>query len=99
MGYNTSWNAAPGYQAWPGQTGAADPNAAGQGSVQIDPSTGQPDYSAQWAEYYRSMGLHREAEMIEQQAKQNANKNPDMSQQGKFLNLLIYRNRCAQITI
>ncbi|XP_003425215.1 far upstream element-binding protein 3 isoform X2 [Nasonia vitripennis] len=81
MGYNASWNAAPGYQAWPGQTATADPNAAGQ-AVQIDPNTGQPDYSAQWAEYYRSMGLHREAEMIEQQAKQNASKNPDMSQQG-----------------
>lgn len=33
-----------------------------------DPS-GQPDYSAQWADYYRSMGMHREAEAIEQQAK------------------------------
>ncbi|XP_069937503.1 far upstream element-binding protein 2-like isoform X1 [Cherax quadricarinatus] len=30
---------------------------------------GQPDYSAQWADYYRSMGMHREAEAIEQQAK------------------------------
>lgn len=38
-------------------------------SVQINPSTGQPDYSQQWIEYYKSMGLHREAEMIEQQLK------------------------------
>lgn len=38
-------------------------------SVQINPSTGQPDYSAQWIEYYKSMGMHREAEMIEQQLK------------------------------
>lgn len=30
---------------------------------------GQPDYSAQWADYYRSMGMHREADAIEQQAK------------------------------
>lgn len=30
---------------------------------------GQPDYSAQWIEYYKSIGLHREAEMIEQQLK------------------------------
>lgn len=32
-------------------------------------ATGQPDYSAQWIEYYKSIGLHREAEMIEQQLK------------------------------
>jgi len=28
------------------------------------------DFSAQWIQYYRSMGMHREAEFIEQQAKQ-----------------------------
>jgi far upstream element-binding protein len=28
---------------------------------------GQADYSSQWAEYYRSLGMNREAEMIEQQ--------------------------------
>ena len=43
------------------------PDAGGQ--VQVNPATGQPDYSIQWAEYYRSLGMHREAEMIEQQAK------------------------------
>lgn len=40
--------------------------------VQVNPQTGQPDYSLQWAEYYRSLGMHREAEMIEQQAKNKA---------------------------
>ena len=33
--------------------------------------TGQPDYSAQWAEYYRSMGMHEQANLIDQQLKQN----------------------------
>lgn len=47
-------------------------------SVQVNPQTGQPDYSAQWVEYYRSLGLHTEADMIEQQAKQNK---PEHSQQ------------------
>jgi far upstream element-binding protein len=92
MGYNPSWNATPGYQAWPGQTPTGDPNAASQGSVQINPATGQPDYSAQWAEYYRSMGMHREAEIIEQQTKQQQQQQQatgvktDMNQQpGKFI--------------
>lgn len=31
---------------------------------------GGSDFSAQWIQYYRSMGMHREAEFIEQQAKQ-----------------------------
>ncbi|RZF38067.1 hypothetical protein LSTR_LSTR006466 [Laodelphax striatellus] len=46
---------------------AAAPN--NQVQVPVNPQTGQPDYSAQWAEYYRSVGMHREAELIEQQAK------------------------------
>jgi len=29
----------------------------------------QPDYSAQWAEYYRSLGKFKEAEAIEAQMK------------------------------
>ena len=35
---------------------------------------GGGDYSAQWADYYRSLGMTREAEMIEQQ--QGGNSNP-----------------------
>jgi len=33
----------------------------------VNPSTGQVDYSAQWIEYYRSVGLHDQAAMIEEQ--------------------------------
>ncbi|XP_064074960.1 far upstream element-binding protein 3 isoform X3 [Vanessa tameamea] len=41
-----------------------------QQQVQINPATGQPDYSQQWIDYYRSLGLMREAEAVEQQTKQ-----------------------------
>ncbi|XP_034942813.1 far upstream element-binding protein 3 [Chelonus insularis] len=68
ISYNPTWNTGTGYQSWPNQTPTADPNNVQQ--VQVNPQTGQPDYSAQWAEYYRSLGMHREAEMIEQQSKQ-----------------------------
>ncbi|MCP9265117.1 Far upstream element-binding protein 1 [Dirofilaria immitis] len=50
-------------QPQPAQTSAAPA---------VNPQTGQPDYSAQWAEYYRSMGMHEQAAVIENQLKQNA---------------------------
>ncbi len=40
-------------------------DSGASGAPNINPQTGQPDYSAQWAEYYRSMGMTREAEAIE----------------------------------
>merc|ERR1719384_1116984 len=58
----SSWGGAESgqYQA-PSMPGGI-PGAGG-----LNPSTGQPDYSAQWADYYRSVGMLREAEAIEQQ--------------------------------
>lgn len=49
---------------------AAQP-AAQQAGPQPGTATqnGQPDYSAQWAEYYRSIGKVKEAEAIEAQMK------------------------------
>ncbi|KAI5700813.1 hypothetical protein M8J75_003079 [Diaphorina citri] len=53
-------------QPWQ-QPSMPDPTPA-PAPVQVNPQTGQPDYSAQWAEYYRSLGMHKEAEVIEQTA-------------------------------
>ncbi|CAI4226920.1 unnamed protein product [Auanema sp. JU1783] len=52
-----------------GQAAAAQPVQAPAPS--INPQTGQLDYSAQWAAYYRSMGMHDQASMIENQMKQS----------------------------
>lgn len=57
------------YAAWTGFGQSWDQS---QQSVPINPQTGQPDYSQQWIEYYKSMGMTREAEMIEQQIKTRA---------------------------
>lgn len=48
-----------------------DPSQAAQipGPQGITPPSGQPDYSLQWIEYYRSMGMHQQADAIESQVK------------------------------
>ncbi|XP_045540567.1 far upstream element-binding protein 3 isoform X1 [Papilio machaon] len=53
-----------------------------QQQVNINPVTGQPDYSQQWIDYYRSLGLMREAEAIEQQAKQQQQQQHQPQQPG-----------------
>jgi len=35
-------------------------------AVAVAPQAGQADYSVQWVEYYRGMGMTRKAEAIEQ---------------------------------
>lgn len=49
------------------------PQQAPQPGPQAGPAAqnGQPDYSLQWAEYYRSVGKIKEAEAIEAQIKAN----------------------------
>ncbi|KAK6622058.1 hypothetical protein RUM44_001865 [Polyplax serrata] len=62
------------------QSAAGDSN---QSQVPINPVNGQADYTLQWVEYYRSIGMVREAEMIEQQAKNNKMMgNPNPAQPG-----------------
>lgn len=35
--------------------------------VAVNPQTGQMDYSAAWAEYYRQQGMYQQAQAITQQ--------------------------------
>lgn len=74
-GYGQSWGAGGGYgqqqQSWDQQqqAQAGTPSAPGPQQPGQAGGAGQADYSQQWIEYYRQMGMHREAEMIEQQVK------------------------------
>lgn len=44
-------------------------SANGGGGNAGNGGAGTPDYSAQWIEYYRSIGKNKEADMVEQQVK------------------------------
>lgn len=43
--------------------------ANGGGGAGGGVGAGTPDYSAQWIEYYRSIGKNKEADLVEQQVK------------------------------
>ncbi|XP_054736944.1 far upstream element-binding protein 3 isoform X1 [Anastrepha obliqua] len=68
--YQQQWG---GYaQGWGDQSQQQQMMMGGAAMGQNAPAAGggqQADYSAQWIEYYKSMGMMREAEMIEQQLK------------------------------
>jgi len=42
----------------------------------INPETGRPDYSLQWIEYYRALGLHEQADAITQRVKERHPQTP-----------------------
>ncbi|CCD61630.1 K Homology domain-containing protein [Caenorhabditis elegans] len=47
------------------------PQASADPAPAVNPATGAPDYSAQWAAYYRSIGLVEQAAMVESQMRRN----------------------------
>ncbi|XP_046810655.1 far upstream element-binding protein 1 isoform X3 [Lucilia cuprina] len=66
--YQQQWAAGYGQAGgWGDQ--AQQQQAAGMGQAAQAAASQSADYSTQWIEYYKSMGMHREAEMIEQQLK------------------------------
>lgn len=73
-GNNWAAPASNNYQ-WGG--GSAD---SGSGNPPANPN-GQQDFTLQWAEYYRNMGMTREAEAIEANAK---NKQVNIDEQARF---------------
>lgn len=75
--FKTKSKTAPAGGAQPPQAAAAQPGVPQQGggapvggaAAANGAGAGQPDYSAQWAQYYRSIGKHEEAKAIEAQMK------------------------------
>lgn len=70
----SAWQAYYQYYGQAGmQPGAATTNTTSTSAVQptINPQTGQADYSQAWVEYYRSLGMHEQAEAILRQTQQS----------------------------
>jgi far upstream element-binding protein len=83
--YQQSWG---GYGA--GSNQGWDQNQPQMGGAPGGPAAqGQPDYSAQWIEYYRSMGMTREAEAIEAQVKAKQQQGGQVS--GKYFVAIAFR--------
>ena len=58
------------YAGMAGQTAGQDAHSNGQTAAQGAASAdAQPDYTQQWIEYYRNLGMHKEAEQVEAMAK------------------------------
>jgi far upstream element-binding protein len=70
--YQSYYGQTPGAQPVQAASAAAAAAAPGQPSSQpsINPQTGQPDYSQAWIEYYRSLGMHDQADAILRQTQQ-----------------------------
>lgn len=74
----------PSYNNWGGQQYGAGGNQGGweqtqspsMGAAPQGGQAGQADYSQQWIEYYRSMGMVREAEAIEAQVRARQTQQP-----------------------
>ena len=62
--------AGTGAPASSGAGGAGGPGGAAAVQPTINPQTGQPDYSQAWIEYYRSLGMHEQADAILRQTQQ-----------------------------
>ena len=70
-GYYDGGQGQPGYpQNYPANAQPNPPQPAAQNAA-----GGQPDYSQQWIEYYRQMGMHDRADMVEQQARASQSAN------------------------
>nr|CAD7404775.1 unnamed protein product [Timema poppensis] len=68
---NREWLPNSNSQAQPAPQPQPQPQAQPAAAAAAAAQNGQPDYSAQWAEYYRSIGKIKEAEAIEAQMKAN----------------------------
>lgn len=77
--YGSYGGSSSGGGSWGGAGDYAPSSYPGGDSVNINPSTGQADYSAQWADYYRSMGMVREAEAIEAQMRGGQTRGPSVA--------------------
>lgn len=63
-GFSQPGYAAAAQQHYPGVATGMHQQTTAQPQQQAQGGQGVPDYSAQWAEYYRSLGMHDQAQMV-----------------------------------